>query len=121
MSSQKFEVTNPEAIKLINDIKSGNILQPVKNKLKPYKWLIIGSLTLFALFIAIAIGKQLSRSATPQFTPPNIEEVSLTPTREVRSSFDGLRKKIIDFSATLPDPALPLVDNQLSLEQTLVE
>lgn len=116
MSSQKFEVTNPEAIKLINDIKSGAVLAPLKYKIAKYKWVIVGSLTLIALFVAITVGKQLSARNTPKYLPPIIDDITITPTPEIKSSFDGLRKLIIDYSATLPEPALPAVDNQISLE-----
>ena len=121
MSNQKFEVTNPEAIKLLADIKSGQAFAPVKSVITKYKWIIIGVLTLLALFIAIIIGKQLSRTKTPVYLPPTIETITPTSSRQVRSSFDGLRNTIINFSATLPDPALPAVDNQISLEATLIE
>lgn len=121
MSNQKFEITNPEAIKLISNIKSGQAFAPVKSFLTKYRWLIIGILTLSALFIAILIGKQISRTSTPVYLPPTIDNVTPTVSRQVRSSFDGLRNNIINFSATLPDPALPAVDNQISLEQILIE
>jgi hypothetical protein len=121
MSNQKFEVTNPEAIKLISDLKSGHIFQPFLNVLKKYKWLLIGGFTLIALFIAIAIGKQLSRISTPVYAPPIIEDVTPTITKRVRSSFDALKLSVVNFSSTLPDPALPLMDNQISLEQSLIQ
>lgn len=121
MSNQKFEVTNPEAIKLINDIKTGNIYRPVVSKISKYKWPIIGVITLLALFIAITIGKQLSNRNTPIYVPPQIEEVTPTQARRVKSSFDGIKNTITNFSANLPEPALPAVDNQISLEQTLIE
>lgn len=121
MSNQKFEVTNPEAIKLINDIKSGQAMRPITAALSKFKWPIVGGLTLIILFVAISIGKKLSTSNTPVYLPPTIENVTPTSTKRVRSSFDSLKLSIVNFSATLPEPALPAVDNQISLEQTLIE
>ncbi|HEX9008474.1 MAG TPA: hypothetical protein VF837_04400 [Patescibacteria group bacterium] len=121
MSNQKFEITNPEAIELINRIKSGTIWQPISSKLSKYKWILIGFFVLIGLFIAISIGKKLSQQATPKYLPPSLSEVTPTKASQVRSTFDPLKKSIIDFSSQLPNPAIPATDNSLSLEQTLIQ
>lgn len=116
MSSQKFEITNPEAIKLINEIKSGQFYAPYKAKIIKYKWFIITPISLLLIFIAISIGKNLAGSTTPihSLTPQISTTPTVTPTKT--SSFDSIRQAIINFNATLPDPALLQLDNKISLD-----
>ena len=121
MSSQKFEITNPEAIKLINDIKSGQAYKPLKDLLKKYRWYIISFLVLFSVFLSIIVGKFFSSMRGPSFTPPPISELSQTPTPITKSKFDSLKKSLVEYSTTMPDPALPPIDNKISLEAELPE
>ena len=119
MSSQKFEITNPEAIKLINDLKSGKAYKPVTDFLKKYRWYLISVLVLIAIFITISIAKMISAARTPKYTPPDLSVISVTPTPTVKSKFDSLKKSLVDFSTVMPDPAIPPVDNKISLEVNL--
>lgn len=121
MSSQKFEITNPEAIKIINDFKSGAAYKPFIDFLKKYRWYLISALVLTSLFIAISIGKLLSLNKTPSFTSPDIGSISVTPTPMAKSKFDSLKKSLVDFSTVMPDPAIPPVDNKITLEAGVLE
>lgn len=117
MSSPKFEITNPEALKLINDIKSGVFFAPYKAKIVQYKWYIITGVAVLGLIIALAIGKSIaSRTPTTIFTPPDI--TTPLPTKEitVKSKYEPLRQQIVNFNTDLPDPAIPPFDNTIDLE-----
>lgn len=115
MPNQKFEITNPQAIELINRLKSGAIFAPIKQKLFLYRWHIIGFFVLFSLFIAITIGKSLSKSSVVVFTPPSLDVVAPTKSASVKSVFSGIKKNIFDLQS-LPDPVLPSLENKIDLE-----
>jgi len=121
MDKQKFEITNPEAIKLISDVKSGQIFAPVINFLKKYRWHITSVLVLVSFLIAITVGKYLSGSRNQPYTAPVISGPTPTVTPSPRSSFDSLKKALVDFSTVMPEPAIPPVDEQISLEPVLSE
>lgn len=117
MSNLKFEITNPEAIKLLNDLKSGVLLAPIKAKLIQYKWLIITFLIIIALIIALAIGKAIAaRSVQPIFIPPDLETPQPTIETITKSKYEPLRQEIIYFNTDLPDPVIPPFDNVIDLE-----
>ncbi len=119
MFKQKFEITNPEAIKLINSIKSGAIFAPLRAKLMRYKWLMITGLILICLLIALATGKALfQRTSETVFTPPDIERPIPTTEVSVKSVYENLRQDIQNFSVDLPDPVIPPFDNKIDLEIT---
>lgn len=122
MSNQKFEITNPEALKLINDLKSGQFIAPYKAKIIKYKWFVITPIVLILIFLAISFGKYLASSTTQTRTITPLVTTTPTVTPEKVSSFDSTRQAIINFNTTLPDPALLQLDNKISLEkQTLSE
>lgn len=117
MPSLKFEVTNPEAIKLINDFKSGVFFAPYKAKLIKYKWYIIAGLVVLSLIIALAIGKSIAnRTPGSIFFPPDLETPVPTTTVQVKSKYEPLRQEIIYFNTDLPDPGIPPFDNAIDLE-----
>jgi len=117
MSSLKIEVTNPEAIKLINDLKSGAIFAPVKTWIIRYKWFLVSGLVLVVLLIALAIGKAISRkSEPPVFLPPDIGTPVPTVVTTVKSDYEWIRENIRNFSTDLPDPVIPPFDNAIDLE-----
>ncbi|SRR5258706_4467725 len=119
MFKPKIEVTNPEAIKLINDIKSGAFFVPLKVKLIRYKWFIISGLVFVCLLLALVIGKALfQRSEETIYTPSNIEGPTPTIENTVKSSYESVRQDILNFSTDLPDPVIPPFDNMIDLENT---
>jgi hypothetical protein len=117
MSKPKFEITNPEAIKLISSIKSGVFFLPIKTKLIQYKWFIVAGLIIVCLLIALAIGKAIaSRTPGNVYTPPDLE-TSLSPSVTItKSKYEPLRQEIIYFNTDLPDPGIPPFDNAIDLE-----
>ncbi len=121
MPNPKFEITNPEAIELIRKIKAGEIFLPLKQFAFKWRWIIIGAVVLFSLLAAVAIGKSLSRDRNQSFVPPSLDDISIAPTKSKNSSFDNLRKQLIDFGVGMPDPALPVLDNNISLEPVAIE
>ena len=114
----KFEITNPEAIKLIEDFKSGAFFKPYLDKIKKVKWIII-SVSIFILFlIFVIIGKTLYRSSeTPVFLPPDLSnpEVSTVPAQT--SEYDALKSEIFNYSTDLPDPVNPDLNNKINLKK----
>jgi hypothetical protein len=122
MSNPKFEITNPQALELIEKFKSGSIFLPVKTKLIQYKWIIISVVVLLALPISIAIGKSLFEKApSNEFIPPEIENVKPVEKEVIKSDFDGLKTQIRTFNIELPDPIMPPVDNKIDLEPKVIE
>lgn len=111
------KITNPEALKLIKDFQSGAIFAPFKSWLTKYKWFLVSGGIVFALLLALAIGKSLvNRSQTPVFLPPDISTPGqITPTTFV-SKYEPLRQTIMNFGTDLPDPIIPPFDNALDLE-----
>ena len=117
MSNPKFEITNPEAIKLLNDIKSGAAFAPVKAWLVRYKWFWISGLMVIVLLIFLSIGKAISRNRRPPvFLPPDIGTTVPTTGKTVKSDYEWIRQNIQNFSTDLPDPVIPPFDNSIDLE-----
>lgn len=118
MPIPKLEITNPDAIELINKFKSGEVFAPAKAWLNKYKWYLVSALIVIVLIIAIAIGKKLSeKNAVPVFTPPDIESISPTETSTIKSDFSGLKEEIQNINTDLPDPFIPTFDNDINLEE----
>ena len=109
---------NPQVLVILNQIRSGEYLKVVKAKLLPYKWLFLGALVLIFLLLAIVIGRKLSRRDTVIFVPPIIDIPAPTQEAQKTSVFSGLKRSIQDFNTTLPDPAIPVFDNNINLEPT---
>lgn len=117
MPIPKLQITNPEAIELINKIKSGDFLKPIVAWIKKYRWFLIGFLVAIVLITALFIGRKLSeKTAAPAFIPPNIENPVPTETIVVKSDFNGLKAEIQDINTDLPDPFIPAFDNSINLE-----
>ncbi|HCQ31276.1 TPA: hypothetical protein DIU27_02760 [Candidatus Collierbacteria bacterium] len=117
MSNFKINITNPEAIKLINDIKSGVVFVPIKTWVIRYKWFFVSGLVIIVLLIALAIGKAISgRSKPPVFLPPDIGAPVPTVQKTVKSDYEWIRENIQNFSTDLPDPVIPPFDNAIDLE-----
>ncbi len=117
MSNPKFEITNPEAIKLIDNIKSGVFFTPVKVWAIKYKWFLVTGAVIIVLLIALAIGKAISASRqAPVFLPPDIGTPVPTTTTTVKSDYQWIRQNILNYSTDLPDPVLPVLDNTINLE-----
>ena len=113
----KFEINNPEALKLIADFKSGVLLAPYIAKLKQYRIYII-SVCLFLIFlIFVSLGKNLYRGSTKTiFLPPKLDDLKTTETIATKSEFETIRQEILNFSTELPDPIIPPFDNNINLE-----
>lgn len=117
MPIPKLEITNPQAIELINKIKSGELIAPVVSQIKNYRWYIISFFVLVSLIIALVIGKNLSEKAnTPVFTPPEIENPIPTESSIVKSQFNVIKEEIKNINTNLPDPLIPVFDNVIDLE-----
>jgi hypothetical protein len=79
------------------------------------------SLVIVILFIAIAIGlgfgERIARFFRPeQLQVPDLPRVTPTPAPLVSTSFDQLRERVGAFSGSLPEPAPPAVDHNISLQ-----
>ncbi|PIR99443.1 hypothetical protein COT86_04075 [Candidatus Collierbacteria bacterium CG10_big_fil_rev_8_21_14_0_10_43_36] len=117
MSNPKFKITNPEAIKLLNDIKSGAFLVPVKDWITRFKWFLVSGLVLAVLLIALAIGNAIyRRNKPPVFLPPDLGTPVSTTGNAVKSDYEWIRQNIQDLSTDLPDPVIPPFDNSIDLE-----
>lgn len=120
MPIPKLEITNPEAVELINKIKSGDFLKPIVAWIRKYRWYLISFAVAIVLIIALIIGKNLSeKTATPVFTPPNIENPIPTQTMVVKSDFSALKSEIQNINTDLPDPFIPAFDNSITLEPVI--
>lgn len=118
----KFEITNPEAIKFINDFKSGALTAPYVEKVKKYRWYLISVCLFLLMIIFINIGKSLyRRSEAPIFLPPQIGNSTPKQATEKISEFESIRQEIINFSTELPDPVIPPFDNNINLEPSELE
>jgi hypothetical protein len=117
MPIPKIEITNPEAIELINKIKSGEFIAPAKAWVIKNRWYLVAIAVFFVLLIALAIGKKVSENTQVQiFTPPDIENISPTETTVVKSNYSWLKEQIQEMTTDLPDPAVPSFDNAIDLE-----
>lgn len=117
MSNLTDKITNPEALKLIADFKSGALLAPIKAKIILYKWYLISGGVVVFLLIALAIGKAIFRgSEAPIFLPPDIGIPSPTIDKTFNSSYEPVRQNILNFGTDLPDPVIPAFDNVIDLE-----
>lgn len=111
------KITNPEAIKLINDLKSGALWLPLKIKAVQYKWYLISFGVLVFLLLALLIGKAFfGRSSTPVFLPPDIGVPQPTTEKAFTSDYESIRQNILNFGTELPDPIIPPFDNAINLE-----
>lgn len=120
MPIPKIEITNPEAVELINKFKSREIFVPITAWLKKYKWIIISISIVIILITALAIGKKLSeQTPIPVFTPPDIETLSPTETITIKSDYSGLKEDIQNLNTDLPDPFIPSFDDAINLEETV--
>ena len=113
----KFEINNPEALKLIADFKSGVLLAPYIAKLKQYRIYIISVCLFFIFLIFVTLGKSLYSGSTKSiFLPPKLNDVKPTQTITPKSEFENIRQEILNFSTELPDPVIPPFDNNINLE-----
>lgn len=118
MPSSNIQI-NPEALEIYNKIKSGEYFRQLWSKVLKYKWYLLGALILILLLTAISIGRSLSKKNTSVYVPPIIDVTTPTTSVEKTSVFSALKRKILDFNTTLPDPAIPMFDNNINLEKTL--
>lgn len=111
------KITNPEALKLIADFKSGVLLAPIKAKIILYKWYLISVGVIIFLLIALAIGKAIFRgSENPIFLPPDVGVPSPTLDKTFNSSYESTRQDILNFGTDLPDPVIPDLNDVIDLE-----
>jgi len=115
-----IKVTNPEAIELLRKIKSREIFIPLLAWLKKFRWYLIAFFVVAALLIALIVGKLASeKTPIPVFTPPDIENTQPTESVSIKSDFSGLKDEILNINTDLPDPAIPVFDNTINLEETI--
>ncbi len=117
----KYEINNPEALEFIAKFKSGKLFEPILEKIKKLKWILI-SIFVFLTFIIFAnIGKSLfNKNTLPAYLPPSLESESITTTPKVSSEFDLLREEIYNVGTDLPDPVLPALNTSLNLKEELL-
>lgn len=116
-----INITNPQALELIRKIKSGEILIPITTWFKKYKWYLISLAVFVVLIIALVIGRKISeKSPIPVFTPPDIENLTPTLGITIKSDFTKLKEEIKNLNTDLPDPFIPLFDNAITLEETIL-
>ncbi len=115
---QKFEINNPEALKFIADFKSGVLFQPIIEKIKKIKWILI-SIALFITFLIFyGFGKALSnRNKVPVFLPPDLSTPQVSTAPKQSSQFDSLKSEIFEFSTDLPDPVMPDLNNSINFQK----
>lgn len=117
MPSLTDKITNPEAVKLINDFKTGALLAPLKAKAIRYKWFLVSGIVIIFLLIALAIGKAIFQSSsTPVFLPSDIGTPLPTTDITFTSDYEPIRQNILNFGTDLPDPVIPPFDNVIDLE-----
>jgi hypothetical protein len=115
-----LKITNPEAIELIRKIKTREIFIPVVTWIKKYRWFLIAFAVVIILLIALAIGKKVSEGTPiPSFIPPEIENPVPTTGTTIKSDYSGLKEEIQNINTDLPDPFIPVFDNNLNLEETI--
>lgn len=118
MPIPKIEITNPQAIELINKFKSGAALEPIKAWIKKNRWYLVAAGGVVVFILALAIGKKLSESnPVPIFTPPEIEISEPTMESAIKSTYSGLKQEIQNLNTDLPDPYIPSFDNAINLEE----
>ena len=111
------KISNPEAIKLLNDLKSGVFWAPIKAWFIRYQWYLVGGLVVIFLLIALSVGKAVfRRSQAPVFLPPDIDTPEPTIQESFTSIYEPLRQNILNFGIDLPDPIIPPFDNAINLE-----
>lgn len=114
---QKFEINNPEALKLIEDFKSGAFVKPYVEKIKKLKMVFIGVGLFLFFLIFILIGKSLStRVENFGYTPPNLEIKTEPTAAPINSPYSSLKEQIFLFSTDLPDPIIPDISNTIDLK-----
>ncbi|OGD83323.1 hypothetical protein A2572_04620 [Candidatus Collierbacteria bacterium RIFOXYD1_FULL_40_9] len=114
----KFEINNPEALKLIEDIKSGVLFKPYLEKIKKLKTVFIGVGIFLFFLIFILIGKSLSNRAKDfGYIPPNLEILTEPTAPTVNSPYNSLKEEIFLFSTDLPDPIIPDLNNTIDLKE----
>lgn len=116
----KFEITNPEAIKLIEDIKTGKFIEPYLDKLRKIKKYLIATGIVLVLIIFMIIGKSLAKKTSGTgYVPPKLEINSQPASVKAVSPYSELKEEIFVFSADLPDPVLPSISNSINLKPEL--
>jgi acetylglutamate kinase len=121
MPIPKIEITNPEAIELINKFKSGEIKNTIIAWIKKNRWYLIAAVAVIVLVTALVIGKSLSeKNPAPTFSPPDIETVQQEENETIESQFSDLRLDIQNQVTDLPDPYIPVFDDQINLEETIL-
>lgn len=114
---QKFEINNPEALKLIEDFKSGAFIKPYMDKIKQFKMVFISIGVIIFLLVFVLIGKSLSRKVEDfGFVPPNLELQTAPATTPATSAYNSLKEEIFLFSTDLPDPIIPEISNTIDLK-----
>lgn len=121
MPIPKLVITNPKALELIAKIKSGEFIAPFVIWYKKYKRYVISFAILASLIVFLAIGKKLSeKSPVPVYTPPEIDNPIPTEKTTVTSDFSGLKEEIQNFNTDVPDPFIPVFDNDINLEEVIL-
>ncbi|HOX96138.1 MAG TPA: hypothetical protein PLI45_02050 [Candidatus Woesebacteria bacterium] len=117
----KLEITNPQAIEFINRFKSGELFHPLIAWFKRNRWYFFTLAIITVLIIAILLGKKIFQSSQiPVYSPSDIESITPTQGTTIKSDFSGLKTEIQDLSTDLPDPFIPVFDNNIDLEEPAI-
>ena len=111
---------------LYPELRRFNIFKQIQLELSPHldprmKVVLRFSLPVFILVVILGIGLPLGSFIVGLFsprliTPPPLGIVTPVVTSSYQSPFIPLKKTIENFSLILPDPAPPLVDNNIILD-----
>jgi len=107
---------NPQILEFVAKVRSGEYQRLIKARLGSYKWFFLGALVLILLLLSIAIGRRISRRQTDVYIPPIVELPTPTQENQKTSVFSSLKRSLVDFNISLPDPAIPTFDNNINLE-----
>ncbi len=114
----KFEINNPEALEFIAKFKSGKLFEPVIEKIKKLKWILISIFVFLTFMVFASIGKSLfNKNTLPVYLPPTLESGSVASPTKVSSEFDALREEIYNVGTDLPDPVLPILNTNINLKE----
>jgi hypothetical protein len=119
MELPKLEINNPEALALIERIRSGHYQAQATLFIKRHAFLLIAVSVVVLILISVLIGTNLSKNNLPILTAPELDSSSNFAPQITKSRYEPLKKEILDQSFDLPDPVIPQFDNALDLKTIL--
>jgi hypothetical protein len=111
-----IKITNPEALALIEKFKSGEFKARIMAFFHTHrlKFGIVGGG--FLALIAIMIGLSLATPQTVYYNPDFEAPITATPVSE-SSQTEVIRRRLIDTNLSLPDPAIPVYELRIDMQE----